>query len=114
MTQLQSFAPHESISSGPDVHVPTNETAVYEHSDLREFFSLIKRHVLLTAAVTIITGAATYAVTSRQAKQYSSGTTLLYAASSSSEDPTRAINTLAGVGSSDAVLGPVASRYGMT
>ena len=96
------------------MHVPTNETAVYEHSDLREFFSLLKRHAVLIAVVTIVTGAATYAVTSRQAKQYTSGSTLLYSAASSSEDPTRAIDTLAGVGSSSAVLAPVASRYGLT
>ncbi len=96
------------------MHVPTNETAANEHSDLREFFSLLKRHAVLIAVVTVVTGGATYAVTSRQAKQYESASTLLYSAGSSSEDPTRAITTLAGVGTSSAVLTPVASRYGMT
>ncbi len=93
---------------------PKMETPVNEHSDLRDFLSLLGRHVALIVIVTIATGVVAYAVSARQAKQYTSQATLVYSASSSAEDPARAVDTIVGVSSSTAVLRPVARRDGLS
>jgi Mrp family chromosome partitioning ATPase len=64
--------------------------------------------------VTIATAAVAYVVSARQVKQYTSQATLVYAASSSAEDPARAVDTIVGVSSSSAVIRAVARRHGMT
>jgi Mrp family chromosome partitioning ATPase/capsular polysaccharide biosynthesis protein len=102
-------------SAYPDLQAPvTVSSAHHEHSDLRAFLTLLRRHVVLIAVVTIVTGLATYAFSAREAKQYAGKATLLYAASSTSEDPTRAVNTIVGVSSSSAVLSSVAKKEAMT
>ena len=111
MLGAQSLAPEAaSLLAGSEEPVPAAET---EHSDIRQFLSLLRRHAVLILAVTVVTGAATYVITAREQKQYTSTTTLLYSASSSSEDPTRAVSTLVGVGTSSAVLAPVAKAAGI-
>jgi Mrp family chromosome partitioning ATPase/capsular polysaccharide biosynthesis protein len=108
-----SFVPYPSAYS--DMQAPVTVTsAQHEHSDLRAFLTLLRRHVVLIAVVTIVTGLATYAFSVQQAKQYAGKATLLYAASSTSEDPTRAVNTIVGVSSSSAVLSSVAKKNGTT
>ena len=49
------------------------DPAAHEHSDLRDFLVLIRRHGLLIAFMTIATAAATFLVTLRQPKQYTAG-----------------------------------------
>ena len=94
--------------------LPTTESPVVEHSDLRQFLTLLRRHAILIAVVTVLTAAATYVVTAREAKEYSAHSTLLYSASSSSEDPTRAVSTIVGISSSSVVLQPVARAFKTT
>ena len=114
MTPAETLEASYSLVPELEVHLPSTESAAYEHSDLREFLALLRRHAVLIVVATVLTGALTYVFTARETKQYASGTTLLYSASSSGEDPTRAVDTLVGVSSSSAVLSPVAARYKLT
>lgn len=101
----------------PEVQLlhPT-ETDASEQSDLREFFLLLRRHALLIVFATVLTALVTFAVTFTQAKQYSSSTTLLYAPTPSTavQDPVRDIATITGIGTSNAVLQPVALQRHLT
>jgi succinoglycan biosynthesis transport protein ExoP len=99
--------------SNPEVDLQPSESALHEHSDVREFLVLLRRHAILIVVVTIATAAATFLATLNQPKQYASDTTLLYAPTATAtggQDPTRAIDTIVGVGTSDAVLEPVATQ----
>ncbi len=102
--------------SGQEVELQSTALGVAdEPTDLREFIALLRRHVLLIIVVTLATGAATYAVTVRQAKQYSSAATLLYAApANSTQDPAREVADIVGISSSNRVLAPVAARARLT
>ena len=100
---------HQTVPAEP--LLPTTESPVVEHSDLRQFLTLLRRHAILIAVITVLTAAATYVVTARQAKQYSAHATMLYSASSSAEDPTRAVSTIVGISSSSVVLQPVAKTF---
>jgi Mrp family chromosome partitioning ATPase/capsular polysaccharide biosynthesis protein len=102
----------DSIIYRDELPLSTTESIQYEHSDIRDFLTLLRRHIVLIVVVTLVTGVATYVVTSRQASRYAGRATLLYTASSSTEDPARALDTLVGVSSSSAVLGPVARKLG--
>ena len=94
-----------------DVESGLGGSGIQEQSDLREFLVLLKRHVLLILLITLTLGAATYAASAREPKQYTSGATLLFSLpASSTQDPTRAIATVVGISGSHAVLAPVAKR----
>jgi Mrp family chromosome partitioning ATPase/capsular polysaccharide biosynthesis protein len=93
------------------------ENHVHEHSDLRAFLALFRRHALLIGLVTILTGVVTYVVTKREAPTYTSAATLLFAEPPSAPvnaDPVRDMSTLVGVGSSLAVVTPVARKHGIS
>jgi Mrp family chromosome partitioning ATPase/capsular polysaccharide biosynthesis protein len=95
----------------------TAENHPTEGSDLRAFLGLFRRHAVLIGVVTILTGVVTYAVTKQQAATFTSTTTLLYTEPANAPvnfDPTRAVSTFVGVGSSSAVLTGVAARHGMS
>ena len=98
-----------------DVHLPFNEHATNEHSDLREFLVLLRRHVVLIVLVTLATAGATFALSVRMTKEYTASTTLLYSPSTTvtgtDSDPTRAIATFVGIGTSTTVLAPIATQY---
>jgi Mrp family chromosome partitioning ATPase/capsular polysaccharide biosynthesis protein len=99
----------------PELEATENHT--HEGSDLRAFLALFRRHAVLIAVVTVLTGGITYAVTKHEAPQFSSTATLLYtepANAPADADPARAVSTYVGVGSSSAVLTPVARRHGMS
>jgi len=100
--------------SQPEVDLHTTELAGQEQSDLREFVRLLKRNLLLIVFVAIATAAATYFVSSSEPNQYSASTTLLYLPTDSAQDPTRAINTIVGISSSNAVLASVALEQKVT
>ena len=112
-----------SYSSVPDEQgevelPPTTEPATHDHSDLREVLVLLRRHALLIAFVTIATAGVAFALSVRMAKQYTAGTTLLYAPTSSATgtdaDPTRAIATIVGIATSNSVLSPIAGRSNLS
>lgn len=89
-------------------------TAAHEQSDIREFLTLLRRHALLIAFVTLVATVATFAFSVRQPKMYAASTTLLYAPSTATgtdTDPTRTISTIVGIGTSNTVLGPLAAKY---
>ena len=116
MTVTES--PEPSYPSAPhqgEVDLPTNEPATHEHSDLRDFLVLARRHALLIILVTVVTAAAAFALSVRMAKQYTAGTTLLYSpttiATGTDSDPTRAIATIQGVATSNTVLAPIAVKH---
>jgi Mrp family chromosome partitioning ATPase/capsular polysaccharide biosynthesis protein len=89
------------------------EPAVYEQSDLRAFLMLLRRHALLVAVLTLATAAGTYVVTLRQSKVYDGTATLLLTPpAAATQAPT--VDTIVGVGTSTAVLQPVAKRYAIT
>jgi Mrp family chromosome partitioning ATPase/capsular polysaccharide biosynthesis protein len=90
------------------------ESPAHEHSDLRDFLALLGRHVGLIIIVTVATAGIAYVVSARQPKQYQTHATLVYSASSSAEDPARAVDTIVGVSSSSAVLKAVAEGEGIT
>ncbi len=95
----------------------TPENRIDEGSDLRAFLALFRRHAVLIAVVTILTGVVAYAVTKQEAATYSSTATLLYtepANATATVDPARAVSTLVGVGTSNAVLSRVARRHGLS
>ncbi|MFZ0341519.1 MAG: hypothetical protein WAL31_04220, partial [Gaiellaceae bacterium] len=88
-----------------------------EGSDLRAFLALFRRHAVLIAVVTILTGVIAYAVTSQQAAQYSSTAALEFtepANAPANADPARDVSTLVGVGTSSSVLDAVAKKHDMT
>ena len=98
-----------------EVDLQSTEAAVHEHSDLREFIVLVRRHALLIVLITLATAGATFFVSLRQPKQYAANTTLLYSPSTTTvgtdTDPTRAIETIVGIGTSNTVLGPISRRF---
>ena len=56
MTVPESAEPSYSLTPDPgEVDVPTTDPATHEHSDLREFLVLLRRHTLLIAFVAIAT-----------------------------------------------------------
>ena len=116
MTVPESAEPSYSLTPDPgEVELPTTDPATHEHSDLREYVVLLRRHALLILFVTVVTAGVTFFLSVRMPKQYTAGTTLLYSptgtATGTDNDPTRAIATLVGIGSSNTVLGPIASQY---
>ena len=98
-----------------EAELPSTDPATHEHSDLREYLVLLRRHALLIAFVTLATAGVTFVFSVRQPKQYTAGTTLLYSptttATGTDADPTRAIATLVGIGTSNTVLAPIADQY---
>lgn len=97
-----------------EAELQTTEPAAHEHSDIREFLTLVRRHALLIAAVALVTAAGTFAISVRQQKVYTASTMLLYAPSTTTgadTDPTRTISTILGISTSNRVLGPIAARY---
>jgi Mrp family chromosome partitioning ATPase/capsular polysaccharide biosynthesis protein len=116
MTVPESAEPSYSLTPDPgEVDVPTTDPATHEHSDLREFLVLLRRHTLLIAFVAIATAGVAFLLSVRMAKQYTAGTTLLYSATSTTTgtdaDPTRAIATIVGIAQSNTVLAPIAAQY---
>lgn len=116
MSMTESSQPSYSSTPDPgDVELPTTDPVTHEHSDLREYLVLLRRHMLLIAFVTILTAGVTFAFSVRMPKKYTAGTTLLYSptttATGTDTDPTRAIATLVGIGTSNTVLGPIASQF---
>jgi Mrp family chromosome partitioning ATPase/capsular polysaccharide biosynthesis protein len=72
---------------------------------------------VLIAVVTILTGVVTYVVTKQETATYTGTATLLYnepANAATITDPARAVSTLVGVSTSNAVLSGVARRHGLT
>jgi Mrp family chromosome partitioning ATPase/capsular polysaccharide biosynthesis protein len=97
-----------------EAELQTTEYAAHEHSDIREFLTLLRRHALLITAVALVTAGATFAVSVRQQKVYSGSTMLLYTPSTSTGtdvDPTRTISTIVGISTSNSVLAPIATRF---
>lgn len=98
-----------------EVDLQSTEAAVHEHSDLREFIVLLRRHAVLIALITLATAGATFLVSLRQPKQYAADTTLLYSPSTvtagTDADPTRALQTIVGISTSNTVLSPIARRF---
>ena len=86
----------------------------HEHSDLREFLTLLRRYILVIGVATILTGLAAFIVSAGQPKQYTSATTLLYSPTDTTGDPIRALNTIVGISTSNAVLAPVAATHRAT
>ena len=116
MTVPESAEPSYSLTPDTgEVDVPTTDPATHEHSDLREFLVLLRRHTLLIAFVAIATAGVAFLLSVRMAKQYTAGTTLLYSATSTTTgtdaDPTRAIATIVGIAQSNTVLAPIAAHY---
>jgi receptor protein-tyrosine kinase len=109
---------YHPASETQEAVLPTTEAAINEHSDLREFLVLVRRHSLLILLVTLVTAGATFFVSLRQPKQYAANATLLYSPSSTTTgtdpDPTRAIPTIVGIADSNSVLAPIATRYKLT
>ena len=108
---------HHALDQG-EFQLHSIEPVSHDHSDLREFVALLRRHALLIAVVAIVTGVSTFAVSAGQAKQYVATTTLLYAPRSGTtsldSDPTRAMGTLVGIAASNTVLAPIARHYKLT
>jgi receptor protein-tyrosine kinase len=110
------------VVSDPELQQAAQEFAVNEHSDMRDFLALLRRHLFLIAAIALLTGVATYFVTVREPAVYTSNTTLLYSegqsvytqGTSAAEDPARAVATIVGISTSSDVLAPVAARLGTT
>jgi len=105
--------PTDSLSD-QEPALETLENRTNEDSDLRAFLGLCRRHAVLIAVVTILTAVVTYAVTKGEAETFSSTSTLLYTEPTSAPanfDPARALSTFVGVGSSSAVLTPVAGHH---
>ena len=109
----QDVDPRYHALADPEVELTRSPIGVTEHSELREFIALIKRHLILIAVVAILTGAATYAVTQREASRYVSGTTLLFTPTGTT-DPATQVATVVGIASSSAVLAPIALHLRMT
>lgn len=111
MRALPSLPHHqEPALETPDDHIN-------EGSDLRAFLSLFRRHAVLIAVVTILTGVIAYVVTKQETPQYSSTAQLEFtepANAPANADPARDVSTLVGVGTSSAVIDPVAQKHGMT
>jgi len=104
--------PHHQESA-----LETHENHENEGSDLRAFLALFRRHAVLIAVVTILTGVIAYVVTSQQTAQYTSTSSLLYtepATAPQGFDPARYVSTLVGVGTSSSVLDTVAQAHNMT
>jgi Mrp family chromosome partitioning ATPase/capsular polysaccharide biosynthesis protein len=97
--------------------LPT-DLAPAEHSDLRAFLALLRRHVVLIVSVALVTAAGTYLVTAREPKQYLGTSTLLLSPTSTAANATTpsgpSVDTIVGIGTSTAVLRPVAQRLGLS
>ncbi len=115
----ESPQPSYHLPSEPgEVDLHTTQPAAQDHSDLRELLVLMRRQALPIVIVTLATASAAFAVSLRQPKQYTAHTTLLYAPAATTSgmaiDPTSAINTIVGIGTSASVLMPVAASYHLT
>jgi Mrp family chromosome partitioning ATPase/capsular polysaccharide biosynthesis protein len=100
-----------------ELALETPENHENEGSDLRAFLALLRRHAVLIAVVTLLTAVVTYAVTKQETPRFTSTASLLYtepANAPANDDPARDVSTLVGVGTSDAVLYPVAKAHEMT
>jgi Mrp family chromosome partitioning ATPase/capsular polysaccharide biosynthesis protein len=100
-----------------ELALETTENRTHEGSDLRAIIALFRRHAVLIGVVTLLTVVVTYVVTKQEASKYTSTATLLYSEppnASSSFNPARILSTYVGIGSSSAVLRPVAARHGLT
>lgn len=105
-------------SKPEEVDLPTTEPALHDHSDVREFLVLVRRHILLIVVVAVATALAAFVVSVKQPKQYTAETTLLYtppiSASGIPPDVPTALDTIVGIGTSSNVLAPIARSYHLT
>lgn len=114
MQQPEVIEPGYHFQPKLEVDLPSDRLAAHEQSDLREFVGLLRRYVVLIVCVTVATALGTYVVSLEQPKQFTGQTTLLYSPTDSSADPTRAVNTIVGISTSNAVLGDVARSHKLT
>ena len=117
--EAESFNPgyHPAFERG-EVELHSIEPAVHEHSDLREFVGLARRHAPLIAFVTIATAIAAFVVSLSQPSVYDASTTLLYTPTSTTAgaptDTATEMETIAGIATSTSVLSPLAHRFGLS
>ena len=98
-----------------EAELQTTEPAAHEHSDIREFLTLVRRHALLIARRRRSSPPRARSPSpSASRRSTSASTMLLYAPSTTTgtdTDPTRTIATIVGISTSNSVLAPIAARY---
>ena len=88
-----------------------------DEPDLRHYLKIIRRHIWLVLITTLVVGCAAFGASKLETPRYRATSTMLFSptqtSSTTTEDPARALKTLARLATTNTILGKAAAQMGM-